>query len=322
MADPRAEVAGLLDAWLRERGVDASVEVTARTTVGLSQETWLATVTDGDVKREVVLRLPTPASGTRSILTQRAALQAVEGRGLPVPALLWHDDTEDNGFGRPFIVMERAPGSVPVGWHELPEVERQLLAEQAIDVLADLHAIDVEQTPLAGARPSPLMELDAFRRLYDRLAPLPPVAAAAFWWLERHRPEPAARRTIVHGDYRMGNMVVGGGRITGVLDWEMAAPGDPLTDLVWCFIPVWVPALVDEEPLLRRYAERTGIELDPKRVHWHRVFGLLRLSYYSLSGTRAFDAGRSSDLRLAALRLQLPVNLERVAAAIAGEEIR
>lgn len=321
MADQREAVAEALDAWLRSRGVDATVEVTARATVGLSQETWLASVTEGGVRSEVVLRLPTPASGTRSILTQRAALQAVAGIGLPVPALLWFDDTTENAFERPFVVMERAPGTVPVGWHEIAPEARHGLAEEAMDVLADLHAIDVDATPLAEAKGSPLMELDAFRKLCDRLAPLPPVVTAALWWLERHRPPPSPRRTIVHGDYRMGNMVIDRGRITGVLDWEMAAPGDPLTDLVWCFIPVWVPALVDEEPLLHRYAERAGIELDPERVHWHRVFGLLRLAYYSLSGTRAFDGGRSTDLRLAALRLQLPVNLERVASAIAGEPV-
>ncbi len=162
--------------------------------------------------------------------------------------------------------MERAPGAVPVGWHELPAGERQRLGEQAIDVLADLHAIDVEQTPLADRAAVAADGARRFRKLYDRLAPLPPVAAAAFWWLDRHRPPPPDHR----GRSSMATTAwatwsSSGGRITGVLDWEMAAPGDPLTDLVWCFIPVWVPALVDEEPLLRRYAERTGIELDPER---------------------------------------------------------
>jgi len=321
VADPRADVASRLADSLRTQGVEAEVEVVARATVGLSQETWLATVAIEGASREVVLRLPTPMSGSRSILTQRAALQAVAGQALPVPELLWFDDGSENGFGRPFIVMERAPGTVPVGWHELPEPERTALAAQAIDVLADLHAIDVSATSLGGAKGSPLMDVDRLRALFDRLAPVPPVVTAAFWWLDRHRPRSPEHRTIVHGDYRMGNMVVDRGRITGILDWEMAAPGDPLLDLVWCFIPVWVPSLVDEEPLFRRYAERTGVTLEPDRVHWHRVFGLLRLAYYTLSGTRAFDAGATDDLRLAAVRLQLPVNLDRVAAAIAGDTV-
>jgi aminoglycoside phosphotransferase (APT) family kinase protein len=316
-----AEVGPQLEEWLRGRGVDAEVVVRGRATVGLSQETWLVAVTTGGETVEAVLRLPTPSSGGRAILTQRAALQAVSGHGVRGPELLWFDDGEQNPFGRPFIVMERAPGEVPVGWHDVEEPRRTALAEQAIDLLAALHRIDVSRTPLAEARPSPLMELAPFRRLFERLAPLPPAVEAAFWWLERHDPGPPPLRTIVHGDYRMGNMVVDGDRITGVLDWEMAAPGDPLIDVIWCFIAVWELPGVDEEALVARYGEQLGEPVDRGRFHWHRVFGYLRLAYYSLSGTRAFDTGRSEDFRLAALRLSLPVNLDRLAATLTGEPV-
>ena len=61
--------------------------------------------------------------------------------------------------------------------------------------------------------------------------------------------------------------------------------------------------------------------VDPERFRWHRVLGYVRLAYYALSGTRAFDGGHSSDLRLAALRLQLPVHLDRLAATLAGEAV-
>jgi hypothetical protein len=59
----------------------------------------------------------------------------------------------------------------------------------------------------------------------------------------------------------------------------------------------------------------------PDREHpqWQRVLGFVRLAYYALSGTAAFDSAGSADLRLAALRLQLPVHLDRLAAALAGE---
>jgi aminoglycoside phosphotransferase (APT) family kinase protein len=112
---------------------------------------------------------------------------------------------------------------------------------------------------------------------------------------------------------------VEGNRITGVLDWEMAAPGDPLADLSWCFIPVWEPPGVDEEALVARYERRTRTLVDRDRLRWQRVLGYVRLAYYALSGTVAFDSGRSGDLRLAALRLQLPVHLDRLAATLAGE---
>ena len=56
-------------------------------------------------------------------------------------------------------------------------------------------------------------------------------------------------------------------------------------------------------------------------MRWRRVLGYVRLAYFALSGTRAFDGGRSDDLRLAALRLQLPVALDRLAATLAGEPV-
>ena len=117
----------------------------------------------------------------------------------------------------------------------------------------------------------------------------------------------------------MGNLAVLGDRITGVLDWEMAAPGDPLADLSWCFIPVWQLPGVDDAGLMRRYAELAGVELDPERLRWQRVLGYVRLAYYVLSAASAFDASASDDLRLAALRLALPAHLDRLAATLAGE---
>jgi aminoglycoside phosphotransferase (APT) family kinase protein len=321
VADTGTQEARCLEEWLRARRIEASVEVIDRATVGLSQETWLLRVTTASKTADVVLRLPTPASGIRSILTQRAALQAVEGSAVRAPELLWHDDSDQTPFERPFIVMARVPGVVPVGWHELEEPRRMLLAEQAIDLLAALHAIDVAGTELAARGPSPLLTLDGLERLYERLRPLPSVVSAALWWLHRHTPDPGSRQVLVHGDYRMGNMVVDGDRIAGVLDWEMAAPGDPIVDLAWCFIPVWEPAGLDEEALVRRYREQTGEPDDSERFHWHRVLGYVRLAYYALAGTRTFDAGRSGDLRLAALRLQLPVTLDRLAATLAREPV-
>jgi aminoglycoside phosphotransferase (APT) family kinase protein len=318
VAEPRSDVGAGLARWLRDRGVDADVEVTGRATVGLSQETWFVRVNGAQAPADAVLRLPTPASGPRAILTQAAALGAVAGR-VPAPAVLWHDEGEDNPFGRPFLVMERVDGAVPVGWHDVPEPARTRLAEQAVDVLAALRT--VAPGPLAGvpehARPT---SLAFYARRLERFAPLPPVLEGALWWLSRHEPEPV-EPVLVHGDLRMGNLIVDGDRLAGILDWEMAAPGDPIADLTWCFIPLWAPPGLDEAALVARYEERTGAAVDPERFRWHRVLGYVRLAYYALSGTRAFDGGHSDDLRLAALRLQLPVHLDRLAATLAGESV-
>jgi aminoglycoside phosphotransferase (APT) family kinase protein len=319
VAEP--DVAAALGRWLSEQGEDRPVALTGRATVGLSQDTYFVRVGGDDAHGGVdgVLRLPTPASGPRAIRTQRAALEAVAGR-LPAPALLWHDDGEDNPFGRPFLVMQRVAGAVPVGWHDVDEPRRTALAEAAVDTLAQLHRIDPGALADDAAPADPPTGLAFYARRLERFAPLPPVLRGALWWLARHEPPPVPA-ALVHGDFRMGNLIVDGPRLSAVLDWEMAGPGDPLADLAWCFLPIWEPTGVDEASLAARYAQRAGAELDAERLHWHRVLGYVRLAYYALSGARAFARGHSDDLRLAALELQLPVHLDRLAATLAGEPV-
>lgn len=318
MGERGAALADGLKRWLCDRGVTATVDVVGQATVGLSQETWFVRlVVDGEPTRDAVLRLPTAASGTRAIVTQRRALEAVTGSQVPAPELLWFDDDGETPLGRPFILMARAAGAVPVGWSEVPEPERIALAEQAIDILADLHALDA--APL-GPPVGPAEELARLARRLERVGPIPDTVRTALAWLSARTPQPGDV-AIVHGDYRMGNFVVDGARITAVLDWELAEAGDPLADLDWCTIPVWDLPGLDEEPLVERYRRASGREVDARRMRWRRVLGYVRLAYFALSGTRAFDSGRSDDLRLAALRLQLPVTLDRLAGTLVGETV-
>jgi aminoglycoside phosphotransferase (APT) family kinase protein len=319
--EPGLEAAGKLGSWLEAHGLDEQVHVRGRATVGLSQETWFLDAVGAAGTREIVLRLPTPASGAAAILAQCAALQAVAAHGVLAPELVWSDAGTENPFGRPFLVMERRPGRAPVGWHALDEALRTRLAQEAVDLLARLHAIDVSETPLAGIQPAPTLRLPGLTKLFTRLEPVPPIVTVALRWLARHEPATVVPPVMVHGDFRMGNLLADRDRISGVLDWEMAAPGDRLLDLSWCFIPVFELPGVEEAPLVQRYGERAGIEIDPVAWHWYRVFGYLRLAFYHLAGARAFDRGRSDDLRLAALRLALPVTLDRLSAALVGVSV-
>src|SRR4051794_30377441 len=233
VAERAAELARGVEAWLEAHGCAAAVELGDRATVGFSQETWFARVSNGTGARDVVLRLPTPASGSRAIIAQRIALQTVAGR-VPAPALLWHDDGAEHPLGNPFVVMERVQGSVPVGWHELPEPLRSRLAHEAVDVLVDLHAIAPGELAAGEPRQGPT-ELAYYAGRLARFERLPEVVDLALWWLARHAPRAPARRVLAHGDFRMGNLVVGDGHVRGILDWEMAGLGDPIADLVWCF---------------------------------------------------------------------------------------
>lgn len=318
MADTAEAIAAALQRWLHDAGTPSTVTVLGRATVGLSQETWFVDIQSGDTVTEAVLRRPTSASGDRSLLNQIAVLRALQDTVVPVPRLLWAAEGDDHALARPFFVMERFAGTVPVGWHDFSPAQQQTLAEDTIDILAALHAIPSTRL---GQQATHTPDLAWYRHRFEKLGDIPPALKAAFWWMERHPPEPSSDSVIVHGDYRMGNLVVNNGRVIGVLDWEMTAVGDPLEDLTWCFIPVWERAAVDELALVRRYEERTGRTITEERFRWYRALGYVRLAYYAMSGTYAFDSGRSNDLRLAALRLRLPVHLDRLMAVVAGERL-
>lgn len=313
-----------LEAWLHAHGENVAVRTTGRATGGLSQETWFVDVVDlvGEATTPAVLRLPTAASGARAITAQIDALRRVAGTPVPAPRLLWAGSFEDGLDGHPFLVMSRVDGEVPVGWHVLPPGRRDRLAEHAVDVLADLHAVPIADPAGPVAPPHPLMTLDGLARATARLGGVPRPIEAALTWLDRHRPTEARDPVLVHGDYRMGNLVVGHERVRAVLDWELAAPGAREVDVVWCFLPVFEDSEVHEDALVDRYARRAHVDLEAATIAWHRALAFVRLAYYSLSATAAFDRGRSDDLRLAALRLRLPVTLERLAAAMRDPAIR
>lgn len=302
-----------------------------RATGGLSQETWFGKLADDTGTTNVVLRLPTVSSGSKAIRIQRAALQAVAGK-IPAPRVLRHSDEDagpEAGVGRrPWLIMEQVDGEIPVGWHEIADpVRRGRLAMAAIEIMSKMHAIDPPDDLLprahAGARAeiSPAVDLALLERRLARLEPLPTPLRVALLWLAEHTPVPRPEPVLIHGDFRMGNMVITGDQITGVLDWELATLGDPMADLSWCFIPIWELAEVDQDPMIMRYAELRGEPHDPERLKWYRVFNFARLVYFALSGSRAFATGSSDDLRLAALTLEIPVRLDRLMKTIRSEPL-
>jgi aminoglycoside phosphotransferase (APT) family kinase protein len=92
---------------------------------------------------------------------------------------------------------------------------------------------------------------------------------SACTWLEAATPAPPARLCIVHGDYRTGNLLYDRRGITGVLDWEMAHPGDPLEDVAWAQLASWrvgtglVGALLTDDEWIGAYQTASGRSIDP-----------------------------------------------------------
>jgi len=314
---------------------DVSVSGLYRIPGGASRETWSFDAhwrdNGRDASRGVVLRRDPDAS---LLVTDRdvefRVMQAVAAHGVPVPAMCWLE-TDGAWLDRPFFVMERidgcetSPSKVLMDPRFLPARDR--LAQQFVDILARIHALDWRAaglgflgTPSAEAECA-MMEIEKWEAVVDRDTLEPqPVLRAAFRWL-RHRLPPSPQRIVlVHADYRTGNLLcTPGGDIKGVLDWEMTHLGDPMEDVAWSCIRPWrwlgderIGGLLEREDFYERYAQATGIDVNEEAVRFWEVLGNVKLAAIFITGARSFCDGRTRSPMMAFLgrniaRLELEV---------------
>lgn len=288
------QLAAALSAALDRRSeAGHRVEDLTRLSGGASRETWRAVVADaaGDRRTVILKRDPPeatgPAGGVDASLgvdrrTEHAAFQAAATAGVPVPRTLFLAEPED-GLGDGFV-MEAIEGET-IARKILREPEfadaRPLLARQCGAAAARIHAIDPASLP-GLKRLDAEAELAIYRRLLDRFDPPQPGFEFGLRWLKRHMPENRPE-TVVHGDFRNGNIIVGPDGLRAVLDWELAHIGDPMSDLGWICVRSWrygadqpVGGFGTREDLFAAYEEAGGGPVDPTVVHYWEVFGTLR----------------------------------------------
>src|SRR5690606_5576954 len=180
---------------------------------------------------------------------------------------------------------------------------RPKLAAQCGDALARIHAIPPASVPgLAGGD-----QLDQLRRTLDGLGDPHPALELGFRWLERHRPPPTAA-TVVHGDFRNGNLVVGPDGLRAVLDWELAHLGDPLEDLGWLCVRAWrfgaaprVGGFGTVDELVGAYEATAGRTVDRDALHWWEVLGTLKWGIICMLQAATHLQGVVRSIELAAI---------------------
>ena len=205
----------------------------------------------------------------------------VQGSGVPedVRAVL----TEDCGLAEGYI-MDYVPGET-IARRILREPKfaplRESFAAQCGEILARIHKIDTASvpflTPLIPAR-----QITLYRDVYDRYDHPVPALEVAFRWAEDHLPA-ATPATVVHGDFRMGNLICGQERIQAVLDWELACLGDPMQDLGWLCVKTWrfggpspVGGIGQRADLFAAYERASGTAVDPNRVRFWEGWGCIK----------------------------------------------
>ena len=280
-------------------GADGVTDLT-RLTAGASRETW-SFAADGNkyiMQRE-------RSGGVGRIRHEPTLLRAAMVAGVPVPEVVVDGSTSD-ALERPFMVVRYIDGETIARRILRDDVFSHVRSTFVGDVaaaLARLHAMPTDV--VAGLDSSD--QLTMYDKLLCDLDQPHPAFELVIRWLQEHRPA-TARRTIVHGDFRLGNLLVDENGLRAVLDWELAHIGDPMEDLGWLCVRAWrfgsrrpVAGVADYDELFDAYESESGVRPDPEVVRWWEVFGTLRWGVICIMQMTAHMTGMTRSHELAAI---------------------
>jgi aminoglycoside phosphotransferase (APT) family kinase protein len=302
----------------------------AKLSGGASQETWSFDIMHAGGSFGAILRrspkgygaAPTRAAG---LAAEARLMQLAHDAGLPSPKVLHVLKPEDD-LGTGFI-MARVEGETiarKILRDEQFAGARPMLAWQLGKIAAGIHSLSRRELPELREMSAP-KEIGELEREYRGFGWPRPVFDLALRWLRDHDPGPSAEVTLVHGDFRHGNLIIGPDGVRAVLDWELAHLGDPMEDLGWICVNSWRFGEIDKpvggfgsrEELFAGY-EAGGRKADPARVKFWEVMGTLRWGVMCCGMMQRFRAGpdhsmeramigrRASETEIDLLRLLAP----------------
>ena len=229
---------------------------------------------------------------------EAAVLRAAADAGVPVPDVV--------AAGDDWIVMTLVEGET-IARKILRDSEyaaaRPRMAKQCGEILAALHRIPTDVYPLEEPEP-----LRTWRDTLDNLGEPHPAFELAFKWLAANRPS-SARRSVVHGDFRHGNFIVGADGVRAILDWELAHIGDPMEDLGWLCVNAWrfgvrdkpVGGFGDYDDLIAGYEGAGGAAVSRDELLWWETLGTLKWGIMCILQATAHTSGMVRSVELAAI---------------------
>ncbi|WP_439030686.1 phosphotransferase family protein [Gordonia terrae] len=268
------------------RGTTITVDSARRLPAGASRATYAATLVDGSGTTEPIIIRAVPAAADDGGLRDEAqVLRAAADAGVPVPVILDAGfDEPDNVLGFPYLAMNFIGGeSIPrrILRDDAYAGARSRFATQAGQILARIHAIDTSQTPGLVELTDPI---EGLRRLFPReFDTMPAGLVLATQWLTENRTSASNRDCLVHGDFRLGNLLVDPDGVAAVLDWELVHIGDPVEDLGWLCAKAWrfggstpVAGMGDRSTLLDAYADVAGWRPTEEALRWWELYATVK----------------------------------------------
>jgi aminoglycoside phosphotransferase (APT) family kinase protein len=262
---------------------EVAIENLRALTGGASRRTWAFDAVSGGRRCSLILRTGAPDDIHAGMELEARAQAAAAAAGAPVPSVLVADDSPA-ALGNPFLICNEIKGETIVRriQRQLDATGRARLLRQCAQALAAIHRADADDPALTRED-----QLAAWRARLDVMGDTTATFEWGFRWLEANRPRmsESSLPVLVHGDFRMGNLIVDGSDLAAVLDWELVHIGEACEDLAWFCIRAWrfgAPAslgaggLGSIDSFLRAYEEASGTAVDRGVFHWWLVLATLR----------------------------------------------
>jgi aminoglycoside phosphotransferase (APT) family kinase protein len=278
---------------------------------GASQETWLLS---GDDTSAILRRAPGGTSAARSsaaigLVAEAHLIKAAAESGVPVPDVLYVLKPADE-LGDGFI-MSRVHGETiarPILRDAEFDLARSKLAQQCGAALAAIHSIPAEGLPDALQVSDGRAQITQYEEIYRAFEAPRPVFELALQWLKANAPS-ARPSVLVHGDFRLGNLMVDQQGLAAVLDWELAHLGDPREDIAWLCVNSWrfgnsahrVGGFGHLEDLLEAYNQASGTGITAAEIDWWEMLGSLKWGIMCMIMYEAFRSGADASVERAAI---------------------
>jgi aminoglycoside phosphotransferase (APT) family kinase protein len=311
----------------RHVGAPGTVHDLTRLSGGATKTTWAFAADIGEHREPFILQttdvgtspVPDPLAGVTPRLTAEEdarVMMAAAACGAPAPKVRAVLEPAD-GLGRGYIT-DRVEGETlapRILRDERFAAARAVLAAQCGEILAAIHRVDIAPLSFLKSQGA-AAQLAAYRRVVDHYGHRLPALELGFRWIAERLPA-RSRHTLVHGDFRLGNLIVGEKGLACVLDWEIAQTGDPMQDLGWICCRTWrfggerpVGGFGRREDLFAAYERASGHAVDPDHVRFWEAFGNLKWAVICLrKGLRWRDGTEPISLEQSAIgrRIEEPL---------------